>query len=137
MPKLPTELEKRLSELYKSEIIVCSKCKHSKESHWWNGSGRIENSGYDACHSCDCDCMGDEVIEEYIEDHKYMTDFIAQALESQRKQIRSEVEEVFDDFRSSGEVDEKGMKKFGVANFDVGAKDIYDQVLSLPSLKEV
>lgn len=38
--------EKELDKLYTEEFVVCSKCKHAKESHWWNGGGRVENSGY-------------------------------------------------------------------------------------------
>lgn len=85
-PKTGREWEKELDKFYIEEWVVCSKCKHPKEAHWWNGGGRVENSGYDACHSCDCSCLGDEVIEEHIAEHKYMTDFITNLLSQERQQ---------------------------------------------------
>jgi hypothetical protein len=49
------ELNKRFGE----ESQMCE-CGHHKEFHYWNGGGRIENSGYDSCRAEGCKCVYDE-----------------------------------------------------------------------------
>ena len=45
-----------------------------------------------------------------------------------REEVIEEIEKVFDQFRSSNQK-VKGKRRFGVANFEVGARDLHRQIL--------
>ena len=58
----PTNLSDELDKLIKDYgigLVVCAACKHDVYSHYWNGAGNGENSGWDSCHAKDCSCKGE------------------------------------------------------------------------------
>jgi hypothetical protein len=71
------ELEKMLNDFLEEiedveedkpeeEMLICRKCGHLADSHYWNGGGRVEASGYDSCRVDGCGCC----------DYDEKTDFI-------------------------------------------------------------
>ena len=60
------EIKEILSPIFTSEWVRCKKCGHSAESHYWNGGGRVEYSGYDSCLADGCKCVYDEKETEIL-----------------------------------------------------------------------
>lgn len=56
------KLRKNIEPFFTQEWYICSECGHPKESHYWNGGGNGEYSGYDACRAegCKCKCLIDK-----------------------------------------------------------------------------
>ena len=54
--EIDKEWDKKFRDYFTDEWFICGKCGHPWESHYWNGGGRAEASGYDACHIDGCDC---------------------------------------------------------------------------------
>ena len=77
------EIEKQFDEKFGfEEIQVCKKCGHNKESHYWNGGGIIEYSGYDACrvNGCNCKCLSEDYDVKKIPANQEFKQFLSQSL---------------------------------------------------------
>lgn len=46
-----------------------------------------------------------------------------------KQEMKEQIEQVFDQFRSSNQKLEDGSRRFGVANFKYGARDLYEQIM--------
>ena len=68
---LREEIFKRFEENHKDYFAKYSidfiKCHHTKDSHYWNGGGRVENSGYDTCRIDNCGCVDYDEHNDFIE----------------------------------------------------------------------
>jgi len=64
------------------EIYICADCGHTKEDHYWNGGGCLENSGYDSCRADNCKCISENwKIEKQKEENKAFKDFLAESIQ--------------------------------------------------------
>ena len=88
--------DKEFKDYFSSEYLVCGKCGHSKENHWWNGGGWIRASGYDACHVEGCKCgypENEKIVVTYDEKNiKRFKDFIRQLLKDFGEKVIGENE---------------------------------------------
>jgi len=64
------------------EIYICADCGHTKEDHYWNGGGYLENSGYDSCRADNCKCISENwKIEKRKKENKAFKDFLAESID--------------------------------------------------------
>lgn len=82
------------------EIEVCKKCGHSIQSHYWNGGGREEYSGYDACliKGCDCKCLSDDYDIKKYPANQEIKDFIFQAIQKYNQRIKEEIKSYVENY---------------------------------------
>lgn len=64
-----------------------------------------------------------------MDDRRKYADAILKVFHSHTTQIVDEIEKVFDQFRSSNQKNAKGKREYGVGNFDVGARDLYENIM--------
>ena len=104
-PSTREKIEKEFDERFGfDEIYVCKNCGHSKESHYWNGGGCIQNSGYDAClvKECGCSCLSIECDIKKIPTNQEFKSFIFSTIDSilaeKAEEIKNEKKAVRDRF---------------------------------------
>jgi len=95
------EFDKKFKDCFVDEWFVCGECGHPWESHYWNGGGNMEASGYDACHVDECNCgypKDKKVHSEVRPEYKDFKDFIAKQITQARLQDRKEILESLERF---------------------------------------
>lgn len=91
------ELEASLSKLSCFEIVgeICGNCGHNWYSHYWNGAGSAENSGWDSCRVSDCKCEWEDARQErtFTVDGQAVADVLAVVTPFVRqKEIEAQIE---------------------------------------------
>lgn len=95
MKDLQEAIEETLKPIFSYEIDICKKCGHNKESHYWNGGGFVEASGYDSClvEGCGCTCLSEETETEVSVEQtplKHYVEELTQLITSREQEIREE-----------------------------------------------
>lgn len=87
------ELREKLEPYFTSTFEVCVLCRHHKSSHYWNGAGNPDQSGYDSCKLESCKCEGKFEPNGYlVTDIDHTTDI--EALTAQMQTFATFLEEI-------------------------------------------
>ena len=110
MKDLQEAIEETLKPIFSYEIDICKKCGHNKESHYWNGGGFVEASGYDSClvEGCGCTCLSEETETEVSVEQTPLNHYVeelTQLITSREQVIREEAaKEAIRDYQMNGYV---------------------------------
>ena len=59
--------DKQFKEYFAYWATICQLCKHFSMSHYWNGGGNPEYSGYDQCTVDDCECIDYDQDKDFVD----------------------------------------------------------------------
>ena len=94
---LLAEFEKDHKGYFAIESFDCKKCGHNKGSHYWNGGGNQDCSGYDTCHICGCIDYDEKegfevVVRGYDNRYKTILSFLSHALDTVAEKTAEEID---------------------------------------------